>query len=234
MNAPHFHDRRRGKVAFTLAELLISVAIVGVLVACLFPVVGGMRRSAGAVQCMNNLRSLGSAMRLYIADMNNKIVTRRGGARGEYVDIWGAELSGRGYLSEPARKDGHRTYTGRDPTLVRCPLGKLPDSISTENWAWFSYGLNLFTPGAKDKTVNSTPVTERNIAALENPAAFVLLADSSTASGIQEFRLHPSYGGFALRHHDKGNVLFLDGHLESADRARAQELGFPAIYGGND
>lgn len=224
--------RRKGGLrrGFTLVELLIVVVLLILLMALAVPVLAKLRTSSKAINCTNNLRTLGSAMRLYIAEMNNVLVTRRGGDRGAYVDIWGAELSGRGYLFEPARKDGHRSYTGQDPLAVRCPDGRVPDTISSENWAWYSYGLNIFTPGFRDRTVDGTPISERNILAIGEPGKFVLLADSMDVNGSQGFRLRSGYAGFALRHNGKGNVIFLDGHGEAVDGAEAEKIGFPAIY----
>jgi prepilin-type N-terminal cleavage/methylation domain-containing protein len=45
--------------AFTLVELLIVMAVIGVLVALLMPVLGLARESARAAQCQNNLRQIG-------------------------------------------------------------------------------------------------------------------------------------------------------------------------------
>lgn len=58
MNNPTMkrHSRRS---AFTLIELLTVIAIIGILAAILIPVVGAVRESARAVQCVSNLRQLG-------------------------------------------------------------------------------------------------------------------------------------------------------------------------------
>lgn len=53
------------KRAFTLLELLVAIAIVGVLAAMLLTALGGARESARRIQCASNLRQLGVAFHAY-------------------------------------------------------------------------------------------------------------------------------------------------------------------------
>lgn len=58
--------------AFTLIELLVVIAIIAILAAILFPVLAQARQVAKRTACMSNMKQIGTAMRTYLVDHDDK------------------------------------------------------------------------------------------------------------------------------------------------------------------
>jgi len=56
------HNKRFRARAFTLVELLVVVAVIGILVALLLPVLGMARESARSTECQSRLKQIGMAL----------------------------------------------------------------------------------------------------------------------------------------------------------------------------
>lgn len=68
---------RRRPLGFTLIELLVVIAIIAILAAVLFPVFARAKEKARQSGCFQNLRQIGMALALYMADEDDRLPDRR-------------------------------------------------------------------------------------------------------------------------------------------------------------
>ena len=68
---------RRAGGAFTLVELLVVMAIIGVLAGLLLPVLGRAKEAARATACLSNLRQVGIALQIYVQENNSRLPVMR-------------------------------------------------------------------------------------------------------------------------------------------------------------
>lgn len=63
--------------AFTLIELLVVIAIIAILAAILFPVFAQAKEAAKKAVCLSNLKQVGYAFEMYMADYDQRLPDRR-------------------------------------------------------------------------------------------------------------------------------------------------------------
>lgn len=73
------------RLAFTLVELLVVVAVIGILAGLLLPTLGRASASAQATGCLSNLRQVGIALRVYLDENRNVLPVMQNRPRGAGV-----------------------------------------------------------------------------------------------------------------------------------------------------
>ena len=235
--------RRRQRHGFSLIELLVVIAILMILAMITLPVIKMLGEKRQEVACADNLRKLGFATSLYITDHNGILETFQGGNVSQ--NMWSTELLRGGYI-DPTLPTGTSqelmtTFINSSMArLFRCPMGKVPPSYNLPAnwglWLWATYGMAMYAPeGAIGKSAldptGQTKSYKVRVSNVSFPGKFILLADSANNATecYQTFRIYSSSaGGFALRHRNRANAVFLDGHLESLTRDDLVRLGVSA------
>lgn len=223
--------RTRWPAAFTLVELLVVLAVVGVLAALWLPALARSRASALRAQCTGHLRQLGLAAQMYWDDNRGECFRYRGASTN------GGDVYWFGWLQRGA--EGERAFDLTQGALYPYLAGRGIEICPALNYAMarfkrkargaaYGYGYNLLLSAP----LNEPPV---NVASLSRSATTVLLADAAQVNTFQRpaspanplleefYYLNTNEPTAHFRHRGTANAVFCDGHV-AGERPAAGSL----------
>lgn len=219
----HIFNPRGGVQAFSLAEMLVVIGIVGVLFLLAIPSVRSIQERGKAARCASNIRSVGSILLVAAREQGPTFNAWYSGATGT---MWNTMLIIDGYLSREELK------------ALSCP--SIPYTDASGSISGRHYGIYMGDPEGKlESGANELgqlgTVYKVNVRNHPSPSKGIFLVDSVTKAAAPSIRVFPGgesvvAGGIHARHHHLANLFFLDGHVEAANESRMYELGVRKIY----
>jgi prepilin-type N-terminal cleavage/methylation domain-containing protein len=169
-------EKNRAGLAFTLIELLVVIAIIAILAAMLLPVLSRAKESGKRIACLNNLRQLGIASRLYVDDNQGTYPVRSG------IDRW---------------PDKFYDNYGRNAKLLLCPTdginGQIPNTDTNSPFVADASHRSYLINGWNDWISDSIGTTDFSAVeafpnglkenAIRYPSDTIILGEKFTAAG---------------------------------------------------
>ena len=214
--------------SFTLIELLVVIAIIAILAAMLMPALQQARDRAKTLNCVSNMKTLGTAYQLYIDNNDGWCMKAYAYSNVSYGNHWVYQLTQGGYIQE-SKPDSQRYKSIACPAAVRVvdhanPLKNL------------GVGINVNTFGG---AVNSDIGLQRyakqsEISAFKNDSKLIVFADTPTAGTGNTaetyfvagaiYELNPTaWRTPSARHNLNMNAVFFDGHAGTLSVQEARQ-----------
>jgi len=194
------HKRHGTGLGFTLIELLVVIAIISLLVSILMPSLSKAREHARRVVCMNQLKSIGLAVQMYVEDNKGQFPRKKGAGPPPPPDIFPPKL--------------FCPYLGLDDIDVHyekcvfwCPSYTVSASPTALNYSMgYNYRLN------SNHSIDNIPRISQTVVYFDNPPRTGETGDMlhEPENGFDK----PVYAESQVRHDGGANYVFLDNHVE--------------------
>lgn len=230
---------RRKPRAFTLVEMLVTIGVLTILLSLLLPALTGARRSGQTAQCINNLKQLGIAVNLYLADNG---------------DVYPGAASRAAY--GPQKEDWVYWQKGRDLSesrilrhlgnfkILQCPSDgssfEASQAKETKDDRYpFSYSITSYqvendtNPGIATIVTKDGSFYPFKSSRIQKPSEVFLMVEESAADDGRWIpadwdsagtKWNPRLAPFAARHQRRAVALYVDAHASKVQPSAAQVL----------
>ena len=234
-------DPMKAPRGFTLIELLVVIAIIAILAALLLPALSKSKEKAKSIACVNSLRQMGLATKIYADDHEGRFCFT--------FQVRGDNVFRKAWFNflQPYQQTTNLLLCPSKSKKFKELLALYPSEAADK--AVSNYSMNFALGGCDWPNVwdvkNWPPVKD---AVVKNPAGTVHLTDGGsrplntkdpmkcvTAQSVEKpgcWIVHdpandapcvgcvtsvgdPNWGGPHLRHNQRSNVAFVDGHVQT-------------------
>ncbi len=228
----HLRKGEKRRAAFTLIELLVVIAIIAILAAMLLPALAKAKSKALIVQCLSNVRQVGMASSLYLADFNDRYPPKMAknnafatqaswvgqtGLLPGYSDISAEDR----WLTEYLHKTSRRTQV----PVAKCPADKTSPADPPTGRSMFedygpSYWANLYlVEGSGSPPIYSLNVDDNRsikVNDIAKPSRFVVFTSFGACRvgwWSEDIQKNPVLAKLMWHQNSyRWNALFGDGH----------------------
>jgi prepilin-type N-terminal cleavage/methylation domain-containing protein/prepilin-type processing-associated H-X9-DG protein len=210
--------------AFTLVEMLVVIAVIGILAGLLLPVLSRAKDKGRQVVCQGNLKQVALAMAMYHGDFKDQFPGA--GSKQTYGPqpedwIWWQ------YGRDVEKSAIARYVSGFNARIFTCPGDKDARDLQAQgylitdpyrySYALTSYNLtNGMNPGMATIVTTAREKFPFYASQIRNPVGKLMLVeeDRRTIDDPRWVPIGKEPNLVTTRHRSKGNVVFADGHQE--------------------
>ena len=218
---------------FTLVELLVVIAVIGILASLLLPALARSKAKANTIYCLNNNKQLVAGWLMYADDYSQRLPYNFGGADAESNANWVAgrldwELTPDNTNTAQLTKAGLGSYVAKNFSIYRCPSDSVLSPLQHGagwNTRVRSYSMNASVgdAGALSQsgynTNNPGYLQFFKLTSMPAPARIFVFVeehpDSISDGYFVNRAYYPEWIRLPASWHDGGaNLSYADGHTE--------------------